>query len=55
MDACLAVEREVDKVLSKFGNIRQSFNDVLQELIDNLESIKNGLPTNSDGKMLTIN
>lgn len=46
MDACMAVEREVDKVLTKFGDIRQNCNNVLQQLIDNLESIKNDLDAN---------
>lgn len=54
MDACMAVDREIDKVLSKFGDIRQSYNDVLQQLIDNLENVKNDyLKTNTnDGKIL---
>ncbi|XP_050439225.1 E3 ubiquitin-protein ligase RMND5A-like isoform X2 [Adelges cooleyi] len=40
MDACLAVDREVDKVLSKFGQIRENVDNVLQQLIDSLENIK---------------
>ncbi|XP_050530561.1 E3 ubiquitin-protein transferase RMND5B-like isoform X1 [Daktulosphaira vitifoliae] len=43
MDACLAVDREVDKVLSKFGQIRQHVDKVLQQLIENLESVRNDL------------
>lgn len=55
MDACIAVEREVDKVLSKFGDIRQSCSVVLQQLIDDLETVKNDLQSNTnDGKVLII-
>lgn len=53
MDACIAVDREVDKVLSKFGDIRQTYSVVLQQLIDNLETVKNDLQSNTnDGKIL---
>lgn len=53
MDACIAVEREVDKVLSKFENVRHNYSEGLQELIDSLESIKSDLQTNdtNDGKV----
>jgi hypothetical protein len=56
MDACLAVDHEVDKVLSKFGDIRRSYSDGLQDLIENLENIKNNLQTNNtnDGKFLIL-
>lgn len=54
MDACLAVDREVDKVLDKFGDIRQSINDDLQDLIDSLETVKNNLDSNNGGKFLTL-
>lgn len=46
MDACVAVEREVDKVLSKLGDIRENYNDELQKLIDKLETARNDLETN---------
>jgi len=54
MEACIAVEREVDKVLSTFNDIRQRNSDVLQNLIESLELIKNNLPddTTRDGKVL---
>lgn len=56
MDACMAVDREIDKVLEKFGDIRQSYSDVLQQLIDNLESVKNDfLATNSNNGMIITN
>jgi len=52
MDACLAVEREIDQVLSNFGNLRENYSNVLQDLIDNLESIKDNLPVDTnDGKI----
>lgn len=51
MDACIAVEREVDKVLSKFENIRHNYSEVLQELIDSLETIKSDLNNTNDGKV----
>lgn len=56
MDACLAVDCEVDKVLLKFKDIRQSYNKVLQRLIDDLETMKNDLHTNNtnDGKGLSF-
>jgi hypothetical protein len=56
MDACLAVDREVDKVLSKFEDMSRSYNNVLQQLIDSLEIIQNDWKTNSikEGKILTI-
>jgi len=56
MDACLAVEHEVDKVLSKFEDMSKSYNVVLQQLIDDLETMKNDLQTNSinEGEILTM-
>lgn len=57
MDACLAVDREVDKVLSRFEDMSKSYNVVLQQLIDSLEIIQNDWQNNviKDGKILTIN
>jgi len=57
MDACLAVDREVDKVLSRFEDMSKSYNVVLQQLIDSLEIIQNDWQNNAikDGKILTIN
>lgn len=56
MDAILAVDHEVDKVLSRFKDMSKSYNDVLQELIDNLEIIQNDWKTNTikEGKILII-
>lgn len=52
MDACVAVEREVDNVLSKFGDIQKNFNELLQPLIENFEMLKNDWDTRNidDGK-----
>ncbi|XP_060844989.1 E3 ubiquitin-protein ligase RMND5A-like [Rhopalosiphum padi] len=58
MDACLAVDREVDKVLSKFEDMSRSYNNVLQQLIDSLEIIQNDWKTNSikeENKVSSIN
>lgn len=53
MDACIAVDREIDKVLSKFGDIRESYSSTLQQLIDDLETVKNDLQKNTNnGKVL---
>lgn len=56
MDACLAVEREVDKVMSKFENIRDSYADEIQSLIDQLEAVQKNLETESpeESKLLVI-
>jgi len=39
----MAVDHEVDKVISKFGEIHKHFDDQLQNLIENLEAVKNDL------------
>ncbi|VVC34576.1 Zinc finger, RING/FYVE/PHD-type,CTLH/CRA C-terminal to LisH motif domain,LIS1 homology motif,CRA [Cinara cedri] len=57
MEACMAVGREVDRVLAKFGNIRQSYSDVYQELIDDIEALKNNLhpnDANENRKVLSV-
>ncbi|KZC11103.1 Protein RMD5 like protein A [Dufourea novaeangliae] len=40
MEACNAVEREVDKVLLKFGAINEHAETVLRDLINHIESLK---------------
>lgn len=45
MDACNAVEREVDRVLSKFGGINEHANRTLSDLISYVENLKNELET----------
>jgi len=56
MDACLAVDREVDKVLSRFEDMSKNYNVVLQQLIDSLEIIQKDWQNNAikDGKILII-
>lgn len=43
MEACNAVEREVDKVLSKFGAINEHAEAVLRDLINHIQSLKKDL------------
>jgi len=43
MEACNAVEREVDKVLSKFGAINEHAETVLRDLINHIQSLKKDL------------
>lgn len=43
MDACLAVEKEVDRVLSKFGNISEHADRVIADLIAYIENINSEL------------
>ncbi|KAL5017184.1 hypothetical protein ScPMuIL_006773 [Solemya velum] len=43
MDACLAVEREVDKVSSKFVSLRDHTENTVDELSSSIESIRNEL------------
>lgn len=40
MEACNAVEREVDKVLSKFGSINEHADRVLRDVANNIERLK---------------
>ena len=40
MEACNAVEREVDKVLLKFGAINEHAVNVLRDLITEIETLK---------------
>lgn len=43
MDACNAVEREVDKVLSKFGGIHEHAERVLRDVTNVVDDLKKGL------------
>lgn len=43
MDACCAVEREVDKVLSKFSTINEHADRVISDLIVYIENLKKEL------------
>jgi hypothetical protein len=43
MDACTGVEKEVDKVLSKFGGINDHADRTLGDLCVHIESLKNSI------------
>lgn len=43
MDACLAVEREIDKVLGRFNDIEQNASKTLQELLNHIKEIRQDL------------
>lgn len=43
MDACTAVEKEIDKVLSKFGNINEHADKIITDLIKFIENINTEL------------
>ncbi|KAK7572095.1 hypothetical protein V9T40_014567 [Parthenolecanium corni] len=51
MDSCLGVEREVDKVLSKFNGINENANQVLQHIsgqVDNLKQEFESIPSENE-------
>ena len=43
MESCVAVEREVDRVLSKFGGLRDHSKKNLEELISSIQNIQREL------------
>ena len=43
MEACVAVEKEIDKVLGKFASIRDHGSRTVEDLIDYLSNIKREL------------
>jgi hypothetical protein len=43
MDACLAVEKEIDRVLSKFGDINENTGRILNDLITHIDRLKTDL------------
>lgn len=43
MDACVAVEKEVDKVYSKFTGINEHANRILNESIVQIDNLKHEL------------
>ena len=45
MDSCLGVEREVDKVLSKFNGINENANRVLQHISGQVDDLKQEFET----------
>ncbi|XP_050398416.1 E3 ubiquitin-protein ligase RMND5A [Patella vulgata] len=48
MESCLAVERELDRVLAKFNGLRDHSNEAVEELIHSLQSICNELQSGQD-------
>ena len=51
MEACNVVEREVDKILLKFGVVNEHAETVLQDLINHIESLKKEF---AEGKLKTF-
>lgn len=43
MEACIAVEREIDKVLTKFGCINEHAERVMREICTHFENLKKEL------------
>lgn len=43
MEACQAVEKEVNKVLEKFGGLQHHYDKNLDELINSIQSIQREL------------
>lgn len=40
MEACLAVEKEVDKLLTKFGGINEHAKRILPDLLSQIQNLK---------------
>ncbi|XP_050302874.1 LOW QUALITY PROTEIN: E3 ubiquitin-protein ligase RMND5A [Anthonomus grandis grandis] len=53
MEACLIVEKDVDKVLTKFNSINQHSRRVIVQLIDQVNSLKQELDSAPEGHTLT--
>ena len=43
MEACIAVEKEIDKVINNFASIREHGSRTVEELIDHLTNLKREL------------
>lgn len=43
MEACIAVEREIDKVLNKFGGINEHAARVMRDICNHIENLKKEL------------
>lgn len=43
MESCIAVEREVDKVISKFGTINEHVERTLQDVTSHIEDLRKEL------------
>ncbi|KAJ8982327.1 hypothetical protein NQ317_006673 [Molorchus minor] len=53
MEACLAVEKEVDRVFSKFGGINDHARRVLSDLISQIQSLKDEYQNAGEDHVLT--
>ncbi|XP_060523943.1 E3 ubiquitin-protein ligase RMND5A isoform X1 [Cylas formicarius] len=53
MEACLAVEKDVDKVLSKFGAINEHSKRVLSDIINHIENLKQEYHNAPENHVLT--
>ncbi|XP_044259857.1 E3 ubiquitin-protein ligase RMND5A [Tribolium madens] len=53
MDACLAVEKEIDRVLTKFGDINENTGRILSDLITHIERLKAELESAPEDHILT--
>ncbi|XP_050498282.1 E3 ubiquitin-protein ligase RMND5A [Diabrotica virgifera virgifera] len=53
MEACQAVEREIDKVCSKFGNINEHAKRVLSDLVNQIQNLKEEYDNSGSEHVLT--
>lgn len=54
MDSCLGVEREVDKVLSKFNGINENANRVLQHISGQVDNLKQEFESSKFRNVFTL-
>lgn len=50
MDSCGAVEKEIDRVLSKFNDINENSRRVLRDLITHLDHLRNEFESGKSSK-----
>jgi hypothetical protein len=54
MEACVAVSREADKVVSKFTNLNKSINRSIDEQLSHIESLRAVLASGADGELTSV-
>jgi len=54
MESCLAVEREIDKVVSKFSTLTKSVGKTVDEQIIHIEKLKSALESNSGSELNSV-
>ena len=54
MEACLAVEREIEKVLGKFNDIDRHAINTLQDLLNHVQGIKQDLGEGTGSFSLSV-